>query len=374
MPRQGCDHIVGNLFFLVPLFQCKILQKPTDQERDILFPVAQGGDPERDDVQAIVEILAKPPLFHLFFKILVGRRQHPDIGCNQPVPSDTFERLLLEDPKHFCLRLKAHVGHFVKKDRPLVGQVKLSPFHGGRPGKGPLFMAEQLALNQIFRNRRTVHLDERFLDPPALTVNGSGHELLSRSVFSHDQDPGVGRRDNADHLFEVQNRTAVPRQLIFVTDLLAEEQVFLFQTNNVHRMVDHQNHLLERERFLDEIEGPEFGRLHRGFDRAVARHHDNLEMGMRGLDRLENLDSIHAWKPDVQDNQIGRFLFQNPQSLLTACGRNNRVPFVGQDSPEGFADALFIVHNQNGLVHGFLSFLWGHLAARCPRRAPLSPL
>ena len=118
-------------------------------------------------------------------------------------------------------------------------------------------------------------------------------------------------------------------------------------------MVDHQDHLLERERLLDEIEGPEFGCLYRGFDGAVTRHHDDLEMGMCGFDRLEGLDSIHAGKPDVQDDQIGRLLFQNPQGILAAAGRNHLVPLVGQDSPEGLTDALFIVHNQNGLVHRF---------------------
>ena len=64
-------------------------------------------------------------------------------------------------------------------------------------------MTEQFALDQVFRNRRTVHLDERFLHPPALAVNGPGDQFLARSVFSHDQNPGVGRRNDADHLLEI---------------------------------------------------------------------------------------------------------------------------------------------------------------------------
>ena len=253
--------------------------------------------------------------------------------------------------KHFRLCLETHVGHFVEEDRSLIGQIELPPFHGRSACKGPLFMAEQFALDQIFRNRGTVDFDKGFLRPSALAVDGTGHQFLSRTVFTHNQNPGIGRSDDADHLLEVLDRAALARQFIFVADLLLEEKIFLLQADHLQRMVDHQDHLFEREGLFYEIEGPKPRRLHRRFDGAVAGHDDDLNLGMSRLDHLEDLDPVYPRKPDVQEDQAGRILIHYPQGLLAACRRHHLMPLVFENSAEGLADALFVIHNQNCLVH-----------------------
>jgi hypothetical protein len=48
------------------------LQEMLRQERDVLRPFPQAGDPDRDDGQAIVEILPELPLPHEGRKVSIG--------------------------------------------------------------------------------------------------------------------------------------------------------------------------------------------------------------------------------------------------------------------------------------------------------------
>ncbi len=105
----------------------------------------------------------------------------------------------------FCLGLEAHIGNFIQKNRPLMGEIEFPALFLCRPCKGTLLMAEELALNEIFRNGGAVDFDERFRRTPAETVERSGHQFFSRPVFPHDEDPGIGGSDDADRLLQIDN-------------------------------------------------------------------------------------------------------------------------------------------------------------------------
>jgi len=63
----------------------------------------------------MVEVLAKPATNYLSGKISICRSDHPYIDTDATVAPDPFERLLLENPEYFALRLKRHVGDFVNE-------------------------------------------------------------------------------------------------------------------------------------------------------------------------------------------------------------------------------------------------------------------
>src|SRR4029077_19909762 len=56
-----------------------------------------------------------------------------------------------------------------------------------RAAEGAAFVAEELALDQIARYRRTIHRHERCLGIRPGPVNGARHEFLARAALADDE-------------------------------------------------------------------------------------------------------------------------------------------------------------------------------------------
>ncbi|MCY1309180.1 hypothetical protein D9M69_617180 [compost metagenome] len=57
-------------------------------------------------------------------------------------------------------------------------------------------MTEKLALEQLRRDRRTVHSDQRVFGTLAGLVDGPGDQLLAGTRLAVDQHTGIGGADN----------------------------------------------------------------------------------------------------------------------------------------------------------------------------------
>jgi hypothetical protein len=147
-----------------------------------------------------------------------------------------------------------------------VGKLELAPLLGRGAREGSLLVAEQLALDEFLRDGRAVHLDEGLLRPLAQVVDRAGHEFLSRAVFSHDEDPGVRRGDDPDHLLQIDDGLALADELEGRGDLLLEELVFFLEAGQIEGVVDEQHHLFQGDGLLDEVKGAELGRFYGGLD------------------------------------------------------------------------------------------------------------
>jgi hypothetical protein len=73
-----------------------------------------------------------------------------------------------------------------------VGRFKAALTADGGVGKGPLFMAEELAFDEGLRDGGAVYLHKSPIRPGGKPVNRLGHQLFSGPVFPGDQDPGIG--------------------------------------------------------------------------------------------------------------------------------------------------------------------------------------
>src|SRR5579871_185143 len=130
------------------------------EQRDVVGPLAQRRHVDRDDRQAEVEILAEAAFLDLLLEVLVRRRDDAHVDLDRPRRSEPFDFALLQHAQHFRLRLRAHVADFVEEDRPAVGLLELADLLLGRAGERAFLVAEQLRLDQLLWNRRTVHLHE----------------------------------------------------------------------------------------------------------------------------------------------------------------------------------------------------------------------
>ena len=104
--------------------------------------------------------------------------------------------------------------------------------------------------------------------------------------------------------------------------------------------------LLERQGLLEEIEGPELGRLDGGLDRPVARDHHDLGILLAGLDPLQDLEAAHLGEPDVQEDEVEVLALQRLEPCLAGFRGLDREALVLEDPLEGGPDARFVVDDQ----------------------------
>src|SRR5205814_1195207 len=116
------------------------------------------------------------------------------------VAADPLELALLQDAQYLRLRLRPHVADLVEEECPAVGDLELALARRDRPCEGALLVTEELALDQLARERRAVHLDERLRAPRAVVVERVGDQLLPRAARAADEDRQIRVRHLADHV------------------------------------------------------------------------------------------------------------------------------------------------------------------------------
>ena len=103
-------------------------------------------------------------------------------------PPRRRKRLLFQHAQQFGLQHQRNLADFVQEQRAFVGQFEDAALLRARVRESALFVAEQLAFQQRFRNRRAVDGDERLGLPQALVVQRLGDQVLAGAVFAFQQD------------------------------------------------------------------------------------------------------------------------------------------------------------------------------------------
>ena len=124
------------------------------QRRQIVRALAQRRHVNRDDVEAIEQVLAERAAGDLLLEVLVGGGDDPHVHLDDAVAAEPLELLLLQHAQHLGLRLQAHVADLVEEDRALVGLLELADLPIGGAGERALLVAEQLRLDQLVREWR----------------------------------------------------------------------------------------------------------------------------------------------------------------------------------------------------------------------------
>ncbi len=222
------------------------------------------------------------------------------------VPPTASMRLLLEDAQHLGLGFQAHVADFVEKDRAAVGDLELAPPIRHGAGERTADVAEQLALDQIFRDRRAVDLDPRVAPAPAQRMNRPCDQLLAGAVLAVNQHAAVGRRRHRDLLAQLPHRVALAHHRLRAIDARPKRLVLGLEAPLAERVAHDEDGLLERERLLDEVERPHLDRAHRRFDVAVTGNQDHLGIDLALAQPRQRREAVHTGQPDVEHDQIDR--------------------------------------------------------------------
>src|SRR5205085_9014169 len=112
---------------------------------------------------------------------------------------------------------------------PAVRELELAWLALRGAGECSLFVAEELGLEQGFRNRRTVDRDKRPVSPGAERMHRAGKELLASAALAFNQHGGVACRSPVKrdgHLLQPRVFSDNLRGSASLRELLLEEDVF----------------------------------------------------------------------------------------------------------------------------------------------------
>ena len=156
-----------------------MLQEKSGQAGDVLAPLAQGGQLDADDVQAVEQVLAKAPLAHQHLQVLVRGGNDAHIGTDGGVPAHAVKAALGQHAQQARLRLEWHVANLIEKQRAALGLLKAALALGGGPGEGTALVAEQFGLDQVARDGRHVQRNKGRGAARAVAVQGLGDQLFA---------------------------------------------------------------------------------------------------------------------------------------------------------------------------------------------------
>ena len=296
--------------------------------RDLVAPLAQRRHGDLDDLEPVVEILAELAPQHHLLEIAVGRRDHPDVDVDVLVAAELGELRVLEDVEQLGLQRRFHLADLVEEDGAGVGLFELADARRGGAGEGALLVAEQLAFEQLTRQRGAVHLDERPVLARRTLVDGARHELLADAALAADEHGDVAVRHLLDHPGDRLHLGAVApeqeRPVLVVAQLPPQLGDLRHQLGLLDLLLDSDVELDFSQPFgvvgLDHVVGgAEAERLDDRRRLLAARQHDHLQVGLGRLQRLQRLDPVHAGHHHVEQHDVrGVALLDRREHLVAA--------------------------------------------------------
>ena len=97
-----------------------LAEEMVGEEREVLHPLPERGDVDRNRVQPVEEIGAEETRRHRLLQRPVRRGDDPHVGCPLARPSDAPVAAVLQEPEKLGLQLGRHVTDLVEEERPSV--------------------------------------------------------------------------------------------------------------------------------------------------------------------------------------------------------------------------------------------------------------
>ena len=260
----------------------ELLAKMIDQRHDILAPVAQRRQFDRDDLDSIVQIAPEITSLDSLLQVLIRCRDQADIDFLRFIVADPRDFSLFQYSQQFDLCGYRHVADFVQKQRPAVGIFKGSDAIRHRIGVSPLYVAKKLAFHQVLGNGPGIQRHNAFVFSGAVLVDRLSDQLLARTALAGDQNRGVrGCQpfypiDDRLHLVADVDDALETKSLV---QTLGQFQILLAQFDRIDGAFEHGPEAFRCDGLLKEVERPLLHRLDSLGHRALSGDHDHFALG-----------------------------------------------------------------------------------------------
>ena len=254
---------------------------------------------------------------------------------------------LLQDAQQLGLRSRVQVADLVQEQRAVVRQLEFATPHGGRAGERALLVPEQLALDQLRRNRRAVHFHKRTGGERAEAVNVLCEQLFPGTRLADEQHACVRPRRHRGLLHGPQIRRAGADHFRPRAHHFAEAFVLAPQAGVLQRVFQRHQHFFAAQRFFEKIERAGARSLDCVGDRPVPGNHDRGRAGIVLLKRAQQVDAAAVGQAHVEQEGIGALRVAIFAELGHGAANRHRVAFALQNHAQRAADVVFVVNYQN---------------------------
>ena len=167
-----------------------------------------GGHAQRDDVEAVEEVLAERARRDHRLEVAVGRADDADVDLARALAADRAHLAVLQDAQELGLHAERHLADLVEEERAAVGHVEETRARRRGPGEGAAHVAEERGLEQRLGDARAVLADEGAPAARPVGVDGAGDELLAGAALADDEHRDVARRHAVDQAEQLAHRLA----------------------------------------------------------------------------------------------------------------------------------------------------------------------
>jgi hypothetical protein len=101
------------------------------------------------------------------------------------------------------------------------------------------------------------------------------------------------------------------------------------------------------QRFFQKIVGAGLDGGNRGLDTGMSAHHDDREQGESGMQTFQELHTVYAWEPDIQQDERGLHGVEALPEALRIRKYDGLIPLVLQDARYRGIDGRFVVYYAN---------------------------
>ena len=168
--------------------------------------IAQRRHQQRKDIETIVEILAKAPVFDRRFQIAMRGRDDAHVAADRAVTANPFEAAFLQHSEQLDLHLQRHVADFVEKQGAAFGEFEAAEARRQGTREGTLLVSEEFALEQFSRDRTAIDRHEGMPATTRQLVNVPGRHLFAGPRLAEYQDIAIKGRDLFDQPVDCAHR------------------------------------------------------------------------------------------------------------------------------------------------------------------------
>ena len=178
-----------------------------EQQADVADAFTEWRDPNLEDVQPIVQILAERLGKHVIKEETIRRRDHSNV--DSAPHSDTAHTLNLagfQESQEQALHAKAHLPDFIEEYGSSLRVLQQADAIAIGARETSALVAKKFGFEEAVGNGRAVDCNHRAAAAPASGVNQSRGDFLSDPAFPRDQNLGVGSSRILYRLKKLGNR------------------------------------------------------------------------------------------------------------------------------------------------------------------------
>ena len=116
----------------MPCLRAEVADVKIDKVVQVVPPQAQRRQVDRDDVEAVKEILAEPALAHFLLQIAIGAGDEAHVDADGLVAADALEFAFLQHAQELDLKAQRNFRDFVEQQRAAVRRLESALAPGDR--------------------------------------------------------------------------------------------------------------------------------------------------------------------------------------------------------------------------------------------------